>query len=600
MKNFRAGQKTRPKLLRYGRGWFRMASASKISFLAGGGLLRSTGVRHAAHGGVYGRGLFWAVLVFVVLFVGAVSSAAQAQTPKIAAKQAEVAEAQARIEATLQELTEAQAAYDESQEKLGEVEKDISDNRRALEETEKKLDTAQTRLSDRAVGSYKSGGVVYLDVLLSVKSFADLSNKGKFVLQVLKQDRDAVVKIAALKKELASQQKNLEAKQQKQAGISARMRQEQAVIDDQLAEQRAVYDSLSGEVQRLIQEEQARQAREAARQLAEAEAQAEAERLADAQREAAARTAREQMQQFTEASEDTRVEVERQAIAESDARNESQRLAVIAAENEEKAAKAKKKAERDRLAAEAEEARQAAAEQAAAEEAARKEQERLVAEAQQAEQQALQEAEAARQAEEQAAADAAAAAEEAAAEEAASAAEEQYTPPPEASEPAADAPETSSEAAPEEAVGVTSSDPRVQAVLDNPSINLTSMAQQDLASGMIDSRVLDVVEFAAQEYTISISVFSTGHPFGPTLDGLGLGGYPNAHYYGRAVDIYEVDGASVTSGNAAAQSLAQAIFDNFGPAELGSPWTFGEGSFSDALHQDHIHVGWAYGSDGGL
>ncbi len=550
--------------------------------------MRSTGVRHAAHSGVYGRGLFWLVLAFVILFVGAVSSAAQAQTPKIAAKQAEVAEAQARIEATLADLTEAQAAYDESQEKLGKVERDISDNRRALEDTQKKLDAAQAKLSDRAVGSYKSGGVVYLDVLLSVKSFADLSNKGKFVLQVLKQDRDAVVKIAKIKKELASQQRDLEEKQRTQAGISARMREEQAVIDDRLAEQRAVYDSLSGEVQRLIQEEQARQAREAARQRAEAEAQAEAERLAAAQREAAARTAREQMQQFTAASEDTRVEVERQAVAEADARNESQRLAVIAAENEEKAAKAKKAAERDRLAAEAEEARQAAAEQAAAEEAARKEQERLVAEAQQAEQQALQEAEAAKQAEEQAAADAAAAEQ--------AAAEDQYTPPPEASEPAADAPE----AAPEEAVGVTSSDPRVQAVLENPSINLTSMAQQDLASGMIDPRILDVVEFAAQEHTISISVFSTGHPFGPTLDGLGYAGYPNAHYFGRAVDIYEVDGASVTSGNAAAQSLAQSIFDNFGPAELGSPWTFGEGSFSDALHQDHIHVGWAYGSDGGL
>ncbi len=144
------------------------------------------------------------------------------------------------------------------------------------------------------------------------------------------------------------------------------------------------------------------------------------------------------------------------------------------------------------------------------------------------------------------------------------------------------------------------SDPRVQAILENPNITLTGMARQDLISGIVDPRVLDVVEFAASEHAISISVFATGHPYGPTLDALGYAGYPNSHYFGRAVDIYAVDGAPVSSGNQAAYELAQAIHARFAPAELGSPWTFGEGSFSDAMHQDHIHVGWAYAASGSL
>ncbi|MCA3748491.1 MAG: hypothetical protein IN808_05045, partial [Rubrobacter sp.] len=144
------------------------------------------------------------------------------------------------------------------------------------------------------------------------------------------------------------------------------------------------------------------------------------------------------------------------------------------------------------------------------------------------------------------------------------------------------------------------SDPRVQAILENPNITLTEMARQDLISGIVDPRVLDVVEFAASEHAISISVFATGHPYGPTLDALGYAGYPNSHYFGRAVDIYAVDGAPVSSGNQAAYELAQAIHARFAPAELGSPWTFGEGSFSDAMHQDHIHVGWAYAASGSL
>jgi hypothetical protein len=145
-------------------------------------------------------------------------------------------------------------------------------------------------------------------------------------------------------------------------------------------------------------------------------------------------------------------------------------------------------------------------------------------------------------------------------------------------------------------------DARGQAILDDPNITLRDGVRTDVAAGAVDPVVLDVIEFAASRYEIELSAIATGHPYGgdPTLDALGYVGYPNSHYFQRAVDISHVDGAAVSSGNASAQDLAQAIYDEFQPQELGSPWLFGDGSFSDALHQDHIHVGWAYGTDGGL
>jgi peptidoglycan hydrolase CwlO-like protein len=553
--------------------------------------------RSAVRGGAYGRGLVLGVLLSVVLFAGA----AGAQTPEIETKQAQADEVQARIQATLEDVAEAQAAYDASQAELSRLEDEVAANRREARKTEKELEAAQAKLSERAVGSYKSGGVMYLDVLLSVRSFSDLAGKGQFVWQVLKQDRDAVERISGIKEDLAAQRRELEEQREEQADVSARMREERAAIDARLAEQRAAYDSLSAEVQRLVQEEQARQAAER-RAIAEAEAQKVAEQRAAAEQDAAARAAREQMSQLS-ASEQAQAQAEQQAVAEAEARAERQRLAVEAAEAEERAAEAQEAAERERLAAEAKRARQAAKEQAAAEAAARAEQERLVAEARQAAEQAQQQAppttepaaadqyapEDGSTADDQYAAEDGTTAESGAADQYAAedgtAAEEQY--------------DASAGASPE-APAATSSDPRVQAILENPNINLSTVAQQDLAAGIVDPMVLDVVEFAASSHTISISVFATGHPYGPTLDALGYAGYPNAHYFGRAVDIYEVDGAAVTSSNAAAQQLAQAIYDNFAPAELGSPWTFGEGSFADGLHQDHIHVGWAYGSDGGL
>jgi DNA-binding CsgD family transcriptional regulator len=73
------------------------------------------------------------------------------------------------------------------------------------------------------------------------------------------------------------------------------------------------------------------------------------------------------------------------------------------------------------------------------------------------------------------------------------------------------------------------------------------------------------------------------------------GGISN-HYYGRGADIFIVDGAPVTASNAAAlEALLEMAKIEHGlrPDELGHP--FGAigfpGGFTDADHDDHIHVG---------
>ncbi|MDQ4069960.1 MAG: hypothetical protein M3203_10900 [Actinomycetota bacterium] len=70
------------------------------------------------------------------------------------------------------------------------------------------------------------------------------------------------------------------------------------------------------------------------------------------------------------------------------------------------------------------------------------------------------------------------------------------------------------------------------------------------------------------------------------------------HFYGRAVDIYAVNGAGVSASNQAALQLALALMTTAPetrPDEFGSPWPeFGAfpGAFSDAGHQGHLHLGW--------
>jgi peptidoglycan hydrolase CwlO-like protein len=537
--------------------------------------------------------LLLAALVFVALAAGPAHNAG-AQTAEIEGKRAEAREVQARMQATLEEVAGMQAAYDRSARKLKDVEREIRANERALGEKEEALEGARERLSERAASSYRSGGVVYLDVLLSVRSFEDLAGRGALLMEIMAEDRRVLRRADEAREELAEQRERLEDERDNRAGLLRDMREQQAAIDRRLEKQRDTYASLGSEIQALVREEQERRAREAAEARARAAAEARAREMAEQQaaleKVAAADAARQLQQRYEE-----------QAAAEAAARAERQRLAEQAAKAERQAreAEARKDArqEQARLAAQAAEARRASEEQAAAEAAARAEQQRLVAEAKRQARQAERQA-AARQAAQEAAAQKA----ERQAEQ--SAAQAQY----EAPEPAAPVesvatePATEPDTKPAPESTATAADPRAQAILDNPNISMYPGVEGDIASGNVDSRVLDVIEFAAQGHTITLSAIRTGHPYGdsPTLDTLGYSGYPNAHYFYRAVDIAEIDGAPVSAGNAAAQQLAQEIYNSFAPAELGSPWTFGAGSFSDALHQDHIHVGWPYGSEGAL
>jgi hypothetical protein len=88
-----------------------------------------------------------------------------------------------------------------------------------------------------------------------------------------------------------------------------------------------------------------------------------------------------------------------------------------------------------------------------------------------------------------------------------------------------------------------------------------------------------------------VSVLKTGHS--PYVSG--TTSYSN-HYYGRAVDIYAVNGANVSPLNLHARQLSlllNQLPDQLRPSEVGSPYydILYPGAFADGDHQGHIHIG---------
>lgn len=126
--------------------------------------------------------------------------------------------------------------------------------------------------------------------------------------------------------------------------------------------------------------------------------------------------------------------------------------------------------------------------------------------------------------------------------------------------------------------------------LDHPNLVLSDTARWEIHRGEIDDGLLDALAGAADRFRIAVAVLKAGHP--PTVWATDR---PSAHAAGFAADIYAVDGRLVLHQRGTgtpAYRLSAALLAG-GAQQLGSPWVLapgGDRSFTDAVHQDHVHV----------
>lgn len=156
-----------------------------------------------------------------------------------------------------------------------------------------------------------------------------------------------------------------------------------------------------------------------------------------------------------------------------------------------------------------------------------------------------------------------------------------------------------------------------QRLLTRPSFGATPQAVGDLEAGVVDERLASTLLTISERQTICVETFKEGHRFlpgvedGPTIpEGYGeAGGLPNTHYFGRAADIYQIDGEPV-QGNGTkpavldvGRTLASIPPEDRPDQIIGPPdWTRRLGYPPNAgwvlardqleLHEDHLHIGY--------
>jgi hypothetical protein len=157
----------------------------------------------------------------------------------------------------------------------------------------------------------------------------------------------------------------------------------------------------------------------------------------------------------------------------------------------------------------------------------------------------------------------------------------------------------------------------VRKLLKSPNFGATPQAVDDLERGVVDKRLVAALGVLTKEHRVCVETFKKGHyflpgvPDGPRIPkGYGkAGGLPNTHYYGRAADVWWVDGKPV-EGNATNLDVLEVgkllanIPSKRRPDQIIGPpkWAGSLGYGSQRgwvlapdqleLHKDHIHIGY--------
>jgi hypothetical protein len=158
---------------------------------------------------------------------------------------------------------------------------------------------------------------------------------------------------------------------------------------------------------------------------------------------------------------------------------------------------------------------------------------------------------------------------------------------------------------------------QAQKLLNRPNFGATSKAAEDLEDGIVDERLVATLLTVTEEHSVCVRSFKEGHRIlpgvedGPRIpEGYGnAGGEINTHYFGRAADIFWVDGKRV-QGNGTdpavldvGRTLAGIPPDRRPDEIIGPPGWTRSLSYPRAagwvvspalldLHRDHLHIGY--------
>lgn len=142
-----------------------------------------------------------------------------------------------------------------------------------------------------------------------------------------------------------------------------------------------------------------------------------------------------------------------------------------------------------------------------------------------------------------------------------------------------------------EPVDAPAPSPDAEALLADERVRMPDSARWDVLDGTTDPALVALLLRIAERAEVGVITLRSGHPVNVfETDRV------SHHTLGRAVDIHTVAGVEVVAQReegSPAHDLVRWLYEQPEVVSIGSPWAldgFGGRSFTDPVHQDHIHV----------
>lgn len=182
-----------------------------------------------------------------------------------AQKQAEVRSVKAKLDAMAEDVSAAGDRYHQAIDAYDTATQRVEQAQATIAEASERIASLQKRLDTRATAMYRSGSTSYLDVLLGVRSFEDFATVWDTLNALNAEDADLVADTKVTRSTLEAAQGEL-VEQQEQAAVN--LASAESYMNQVLAKQSEydrTYNSLSGEYQQILAEQEAAEAQASAR-----------------------------------------------------------------------------------------------------------------------------------------------------------------------------------------------------------------------------------------------------------------------------------------------------------------------------------------------
>jgi cell wall-associated NlpC family hydrolase len=206
--------------------------------------------------------------VLTALVVACATAGTATGDPSIGAKQAEAQHVMSQINTLDASLERARSAYDAATTKLHAIQESLRINRIGLHAARANLGKAQGALAQRLIAIYTTrDDQSTLAVLLGAQSIDDLVSRIETVQSVSSQDVAVMKQVITFKHQVTAHQRALVRARHDQVRLVQQRADAKARIASQITQQQRLYNSIKGEIARMIAAQRAQQ-QTAARSLA--------------------------------------------------------------------------------------------------------------------------------------------------------------------------------------------------------------------------------------------------------------------------------------------------------------------------------------------